>query len=182
MRIMRLRCAICPRPRIKQQPWKAALTFELAEGDRNFTYRLLGDRLQKLKERKESSDAAEETRLRALEEIAGELARTKDEPSRLSLPNKGEYELFTVLRANTSVEDEKYIADCARRMVGHLRAYQLLTPGWSNSKGGRMRIEQSLLVESWNPAYTRLGFAPDDAEPPFLRPALEELARADSQA
>ena len=66
-------------------------------------------------------------------------------------------------------------------MIGHLRTNQLLTPGWSNSKGGRMRVEQSLLAESWNPAYAQLGFDPDDAEPPFLKPAVEELAKTDAQ-
>jgi len=65
-------------------------------------------------------------------------------------------------------------------MVGHLRAHQLLTPGWSNSKGGRMRVEGSLLAESWNPYYSALGFDPDEKEPAFLKPAIEELARSDA--
>jgi type I restriction enzyme R subunit len=73
-----------------------------------------------------------------------------------------------------------YLADSARRMAGHLRANQLLTPGWNNSRGGRMRVAQSLLAESWNPAYAQLGFDPDDAAPPFLKPAVEELAKMDS--
>ena len=59
--------------------------------------------------------------------------------------------LFVVLRAHGRTEDETYLADSARRMVGHLRTNQLLAPGWSNSKGRRMRVEQSLLAESWNP-------------------------------
>jgi type I restriction enzyme R subunit len=61
-----------------------------------------------------------------------------------------------------------------------LRKNQLLTAGWSNSKGGRMRVEQSLLAESWNPAYAALGFNRDDPQPPFLKAALEELAARDS--
>jgi type I restriction enzyme R subunit len=65
-------------------------------------------------------------------------------------------------------------------MVNHLRTNQLLTPGWSNSKGGRMRVEQSLLAESWNPTYAALGFDPDDADPPFLKPAVQELAKVDA--
>jgi type I restriction enzyme R subunit len=65
-------------------------------------------------------------------------------------------------------------------MVGHLRGNQLLLPGWSNSKGGRMRVEQSLLAESWNPAYTALGFDSDDPNPPFLAPAVNELVNADA--
>jgi type I restriction enzyme R subunit len=44
-----------------------------------------------------------------------------------------------------------------------------------------MRVEQSLLAESWNPAYAQLGFDPDDAEPPFLKPAVEELTKTDVQ-
>jgi hypothetical protein len=43
-----------------------------------------------------------------------------------------------------------------------------------------MRVEQSLLAESWNAAYADLGFDPESAEPPFLKPAIAELAKADS--
>jgi hypothetical protein len=42
-----------------------------------------------------------------------------------------------------------------------------------------MRVEQSLLAESWNPQYRRLGFDADDAAPAFLAPAVEELATYD---
>jgi len=45
-----------------------------------------------------------------------------------------------------------------------------------------MRVEQSLLAESWNPAYAALGFDPDDRDPPFLKPAVEGLAEADLRA
>ena len=38
-----------------------------------------------------------------------------------------------------------------------------------------MRVEQSLLAESWNPPYAGLGFNPDDDNPPFLQPAMSEL-------
>lgn len=168
-----------PTPADKAAALEAALTVELAEGERSFTYRLLGERLRKLRERKEASDTAAAKRLRAYEEIADETIKIKEEPARLSLTNPGEYELFTVLRANASSDDEPYVADCARRMVGHLRAHQLLTPGWSNSKGGRMRVEQSLLAESWNPFYASLGFDPDDAQPPFVKSAVEELESTD---
>jgi type I restriction enzyme R subunit len=75
------------------------------------------------------------------------------------------------LRANARSKDEQYLAESARRMVTHLRSKGVLTAGWSNSKGGRMRVEQSLLAESWNPPYQNLGFDPDDADPPFLKPA-----------
>ena len=65
-------------------------------------------------------------------------------------------------------------------MIAHLRANQLMAPGWSTSRGGRMRVEQSLIAESWNPAYTGLGFDPDDAEPAFLKPAVDELVKSDA--
>ena len=55
----------------------------------------------------------------------------------------------------------------------------LLAPGWSSSIGGRMRVEQSLLAESWNPSYEQLGFNRDDPNPPFLKPAVSELSKAD---
>ena len=64
-------------------------------------------------------------------------------------------------------------------MVAHLRQNQLLTPGWSNSIGGRMRVEQSLLAESWNPTYEELGFDGNDPTPPFLKPAVSELGKSD---
>jgi hypothetical protein len=72
------------------------------------------------------------------------------------------------------------IAPCARRMVAHLRDNQLLLPGWSRSKGGRMRVEDSLLAESWNPSYAALGFDPAGINPPFLGPALTELVTIDA--
>ncbi len=126
-------------------------------------------------------DEAAEDRLRALQQIADQAATTKDEPDRLGLKNPGEYELFTVLRANAKTADEQYLATAARRMLGHLKANRLLVPGWSDSRGGRMRVEQSLLAESCNPAYAELGFDPDDTDPPFLKLAVEELAKSDGQ-
>jgi type I restriction enzyme R subunit len=159
---------------------EAALTAELSEDDPGFIYRLLGERLQRLKERKDASDQAAEDRLRQLETIAAEVAKTKQEPERLSLTKPGEYGLFSVFRAEAKSKDESYLAECARRMVAHLRTHSLLTSGWSNSAGGIMRVEQSLLAESWNEFYAELGFDPENTEPPFLRPAIAELAKADS--
>jgi type I restriction enzyme R subunit len=159
---------------------EAALTAELSEDDPGFIYRLLGERLQRIKERKDASDKAAEERLRELEAIAAETAKTKQEPERLNLKHPGEYGVFTVLRAQAKTKDEGYLADCARRMVVHLRANALLTPGWSNSTGGIMRVEQSLLAESWNDFYAKLGFDTEATEPPFLKPTVAELAKADS--
>jgi type I restriction enzyme R subunit len=169
-----------PTPADKAAALEAMLARELEEGETGFTYRQLGERLQRLKQLRDASDDAVAKRLRELQEIADEAAQMKEEPDRLNLRNPGEYDLFVVLRAHGRMKDETYLADSARRMVGHLRTNQLLTPGWSHSRGGRMRVEQSLLAESWNPAYAQLGFDPDDADPPFLKPAVEELAKTDT--
>jgi type I restriction enzyme R subunit len=67
-------------------------------------------------------------------------------------------------------------------MVAHLRGNGLLAPGWSNSIGGRMRVEQSLLAESWNPPYEQLGVDRDAVDPPFLKHAVGELAKYDGTA
>jgi hypothetical protein len=64
-------------------------------------------------------------------------------------------------------------------MVAHLRINGLLATGWSSSIGGRMHVEQSLLAESWNPQYEKLGFDRDATDPPFLKLAVSELAKAD---
>lgn len=168
-----------PSPADKAAALEAALTAELAEGDQGFAYRQLGERLQTLREQKDARDQADEDRLRALAEIADEAVTTKEEPARLGLTNPGEYGLYTVLRAHSSSDDEAYLADSARAMVAHLVENHLLSVGWSNSKGGRMRVEQSLLAESWNSRYVVLGFDPGDGSPAFLGPAVEELATSD---
>jgi type I restriction enzyme R subunit len=142
-------------------------------------YRLLGERLQRIKQRKDATDQATEDRLHELQTLANDWAQTNTEPERLNLTQPGEYELFTVLRNYAATQEESYLADCAKRMIAHLQVHQLLTPGWSHAKGGRMRVEQSLLVESWNPVYAPLGFDPDDPEPPFVGLALAELAKLD---
>jgi hypothetical protein len=46
-----------------------------------------------------SGAEAAEKRLRELETIASEAAKTKEEPERLGLTNPGEYGVFSVLRA-----------------------------------------------------------------------------------
>ena len=168
-----------PTPADKAAALEAILTAELSEDDPSFIYRQLGERLQRVRERKEAGDDAAARRLRELEEIANAKATTEQEPERLHLTQPGEYELFTILRAHAPAADEAYVAECARRMVTHLRSNQLLARGWSNSIGGRMRVEQSLLAESWNPPYAQLGFDPDAEDPPFLRPAVSELAESD---
>lgn len=159
---------------------EAILTAELAEDDPSFTYRQLGERLARIKAKKDAADKDAEERLRDLQEIADEVVKRAEQPRALYLTQPGEYELFAVLREFSANKDETYLSDCARRMVAHLRGNQLLLPGWSSSKGGRMRVEQSLLAESWNPSYTKLGFHPDDRDPPFLQPAVSELVKTDA--
>ena len=168
-----------PSPVDKAAALEALLTGELSEDDPSFIYRELGERLQRVKERKDAGDETAARRLHELQEIAAGLAATKQEPERLGLMQPGEYGLFTVLRAHVSGGTETYVADCARRMVAHLRRNGLLAPGWSSSIGGRMRVEQSLLAESWNQPYEQLGFDRDALDPPFLKPAVNELAKAD---
>ncbi len=168
-----------PTPADKAAALEAMLTVELSEDDPSFIYRQLGDRLQRVKERKDAGDEATARRLRELEEVAAAASASKVEPERLGLTQPGEYGLFTILRSHAGAADEAYVAECSRGMVAHLRQNQLLVPGWSNSIGGRMRVEQSLLAESWNPTYQGLGFDQDAPDPPFLKPAVSELAKAD---
>ena len=110
-----------PSPADKAAALEAILTGELSEDDPSFVYRQLGERLQRIKERKDAGDEAAAQRLRELQEIATQLAATKQEPERLGLTQPGEYGLFTILRAHAPGADEAYVADCARRMVAHLR-------------------------------------------------------------
>ena len=166
-----------PSPADKAAALEAILTAELAEDDNaGFTYRQLGERLARLKAKKDAADKAAEDRLRELQAIADEKAKADEEAQ------PGEYGLFTVLREYSTSKDEAYLADCARRMVAHLRGKQLLPAGWSNNKGGRMRVEQSLLAESWNPAYPKLGFDVDDANPPLRCRWLKQFARPNRAA
>lgn len=169
-----------PSPADKAAALEAILTAELAEDDGSgLTYRHLGERLARLKTKKDAADKAAEKHLKELLDIADAKVNADEEPERLNLTQPGEYGLFTVLREFSADKDEVYLADCAQRMVAHLSDNQLLQAGWSNSKGGRMRVEQSLLAESWNPRYAALGFDSDDANPPFLAPAVDELVSSD---
>lgn len=168
-----------PTPADKAAALEATLTGELCEDDPSFIYRQLGERLQRVRERQEAGDDATARRLREMEDIAAAVAATRQEPEELNLTQPGEHGLFTILRAHAPAADEAYVAECARRMVAHLNSNQLLAHGWSTSIGGRMRVEQSLLAESWNSPYTQLRFDPDTEDPPFLKLAVSELATSD---
>ena len=158
---------------------EALLTAELAEGDAGFTYQQLGDRLARLKARKDIEDKTAEARLAKLQGIADAAVLRVEEPEALKLTQPGEYALFAVLRDQSTNSGTLYLADCARRMVAHLVAHQLLAPGWSQGKSGRDRVERSLLAESWNPYYAGLGFDTTAAAPTFLSLAVVELAKCD---
>jgi hypothetical protein len=58
-----------------------------------------------------------------------------------------------------------------------LREHHALAPGWSNTKGGRDRLERMLLTELWNEPYAALGFDLEAAA--VLQPLVAELAKAD---
>lgn len=167
-----------PTPGDKAAALVEALTAELAEGDPNFTYRMLGQRLAELKKRRDDSDVATSMRLAELEKLAAEVAISRHEPERLNLINPGEYELFTVLRATAKISDEKFLADSARKFMDFLRTKKLLPSGWSTGKEGRQRVDDSLLSESWNEFYKALGYSVE--HPEFIEPAIEELAKLDT--
>lgn len=169
-----------PSPADKAAALEALLTAELSEEAAGFVYRQLGERLARLKAKKDAADKAAEQRLRELQAIADEKVKADDEPNRLNLTRPGEYPLFAVLRQCSSNPDEVYLSECARNMIRHLCHQKLLLSGWTHSKEGRMRVENSLLVESWNPRYAALGFDASDPHPAFLELAVNELANADA--
>lgn len=88
--------------------------------------------------------------------------------------------MFAALRIQCNANDHAYFADCARQMVKSLRDRQLLMRGWSMSKGARQDVELYLLTEAWKPFYQNLGIDPAEQAPPFLKPAIDELAAADT--
>ena len=66
-----------PTPADKAAALEAILTAELSEDDPSFIYRQLGERLQRVKERKDAGDDATTRRLRELQEIAATAVVTK---------------------------------------------------------------------------------------------------------
>ena len=111
-----------PTPADKAAALEAILTGELAEDDPSFIYRQLGERLQRIKERK---DAGDEATAEAPAGAGRNRSRGGDDQDRSRNASicmqPGEYGLFTILRAHAPTADESYLADCARRMVAHLR-------------------------------------------------------------
>jgi len=118
-----------PTPADKAAALEGMLTAELSEDDPSFIYRQLGERLQRVRERKDAGDEATARRLRELEEIAAAAATTKQEPERLDLLQPGEYGLFTILRAHAASSDEKL--SCGLRPTdGRTSAQAQKTVAW----------------------------------------------------
>lgn len=158
---------------------EAALTRELSEDGEGFAYRLLGERLQKLKERRDATDVAAAERLRELANIAEEAAENKSEPERRRLNPGAEFRLFTVLKAFAPEVDPEFLAECARGIVANLREFGSLPRGWSRTRQGRMDSENSLKIETWKEVYSSLPLDTLNPESPFLRAAVDELALSD---
>lgn len=169
-----------PTPADKAAELEAALTRELTE-QQGFLYRLLGERLQRMKEQRDAADAAAEQWLRQLEEMTKQVLATKEEPSRLGLDDPAEYGLFTVIRSCSKIQDEGLAVNAARRMVGELRRKGLLPVGWFASRGGKQQVRTTLQVATWDPDCEPMALAPADDEHAaarFLDAAVEEVARA----
>ena len=123
-----------PTPADKAAALEAMLTAELAEDDPGFLYRLLGERLQKIKEHQEAGDEATATRLRELEAHRGRGCQCT-----AGAGTAGPHATRRVRTLHDTARPHLrhrrgYISECARKMLGHLRQYRLLVTGWSNSR------------------------------------------------
>jgi type I restriction enzyme, R subunit len=158
---------------------ESALTRELVEGGNGgFLYRALGERLLRVVQRKEDGDEAAVNRIREYEAIVADLNKAKSEPDRLGLTGPGEYELFTVIWDTTQVKDEALCVKAAKAMLAQLKQSKLLPAGWAESAGGRKRVSLSLQMISLDGEFQALALcSEDDSDPPFVRLAVEELAR-----
>jgi len=66
--------------------------------------------------------------------------------------------------------------NAASRMMQHLRQKHYLPKGWSDTIGGIKQVRLTLQVASWD--FAELNLCPvDQEEPPFLKAAVEELAK-----
>jgi type I restriction enzyme R subunit len=159
---------------------ESALTRELIERNNGgIVHKLLGDRLKQAIEDKEQSDAAGLKLLQELQTIVVDLNESQAEPERLGLKERGEYELFTVVRKFAAVKLEPLLIRATRTMMSRLQRGQHLPPGWWDTRGGRNKVSQTLQVESWEPDFEPLNLCPvEEAEPPFLAAAVDELGRA----
>lgn len=158
---------------------EAALEAELSEAGNGFAYKLLGERLAKLKERKDVADAAVEARLKQLETLTEAAAAIKSEPDQLGLDPKYEYPVFLVLRDDPANVSPDLAVELAKRIVARLKAKHLLTPGWS-ARQARQEVEQTILIELWDEVYTPFGIDPSDPFPPLLKAVVAALTDGDS--
>lgn len=158
---------------------EAALEAELAEGGSGFAYKLLGERLAKLKQRRDLSDEAAAARLRELEIIATDAAAVKSEPDRLGLEPRYEYAAFVALRAIYPGVEQATLIRFAKEIVGQLQADFLLTNGWSARQSGQ-DVATKILVGLWDNRYIALGVDQSDPNPPIVDSLVAALAEGDS--
>jgi type I restriction enzyme, R subunit len=158
---------------------ESALNRELIEGGgKGFLYRSLGERLLRVVQQKETTDDAALKRIREYEAIVQELNKAKSEPGRLGLTEPGEFDLFTVVQDFAKVKDEALCVKATKAMMAQLKQSKLLPAGWAESAGGRKKVSLSLQVISLGDEFLPLGLcSEDDADPVFVRMAVDELAR-----
>ena len=107
------------------------------------------------------------------------LNESQAEPERLGLKERGEYELFTVVRKFAAVKDEPLAIRSNESDDEPIEAWATSPPGWWDTRGGKNKVSQTLQVESWEPDFEPLNLCPvEEAEPPFLAAAVDELGRA----
>ena len=83
-----------------------------------------------------------------------------------------------VIRDFAKVKDETLCVKATKAMMAQLKQSKLLPAGWAESAGGRKRVSLSLQVISLGDDLQALGLcSEDDADPLFVRMAVEELAR-----
>ena len=166
-----------PTPADRAAELEAALSRELTEED-GFLYKRLGERLKRIIELKQAGEKAALRLLEELEKLVKEVNESKSEPERLGLTEAGEYPLFTVIREFAQVKDEALCVRAAKFMMAQLKKAMCLPMGWSDNLGGRKKVSLALQVASWDKECAQLNLCPEDqADPPFLAAAVDELAR-----
>ncbi len=164
-------------PQDRAAELQKALERELVEGG-GFLYKLLGERLKKAIDKKEADDQAALRFIEEAEAIVAEINEAKQEPARLGLTGTGEFEVFQVIHEFAADKDEQLCVRAAKSMPDQLSKKQLMPKGWANTVGGRQNVSLALQVASWDQEFEKLNLCPtDQADPPFLQAAVEELAR-----
>lgn len=155
---------------------EAALTRELIEGGNNFLYRRLGERLKRIKDNKDASDAEAVRKLTELQQLVQDLVGAKSEPQKLGLTGPGEYELYTVIKTFAKADDQALQVGAAKALIARLKP--VMPAGWADTTGGRQKVTLTLKSECWLPQFEPLDLCPiEDKNPPFIQAAIEELAQ-----